>query len=774
MVLKVPQSLYRSHVMEASAALAGVILAVTFISVVSGRVAARRLTKSVAGLAEAPIQGISQQGISEIEGVRKKLEESAEARDMAVAKLQENEERLRIFVEHAPTALAMFDREMRYLAVSHRWMSDYRLADKDIIGRSHYEIFPEIPDRWKEAHRRCLEGQIVRTDEDRFERAEGSVQWHRWEVRPWHDFSGTIGGVIIFTEDITERKKMEEDLRESEERLKFALEGSREGFWDWNLETGEVHRNERWAEMLGYSFKDIAFNVPQWADLVHPEDKNRAWKSIKDHLEGHNLEHVCEYRMLTKDGSWKWILDHARVIKRDDHGKPLRMAGTHTDITERKKAEEVLKQSEIRYRNLFENMSEGVAVYKAEQDGKDFIFVDFNAAAERIDKKDRREIIGQSILDAFPGVTEFGLFETIQRVWLTGEPQRLPIAHYKDDSIQGWRDNFVYKLPSGEVVVAYSDETERQRAEEALRLSEEKFRLIAETIEDVFWITTPDLQITKYVSPGFEKIWGRTQESLYESPKSFMESVHQEDREQLVKAIEDHVNSQWACEYRIVRPDGSIRWIHDRGYPILNENGDLVLRTGVASDITERKEAEDLLKVSEERSRFLASVVELSAQPFAAGYPDGSLGIFNKAYCDLLGYTEEEMRRLDWNNDLTPPEYSKMQASKIEELLRTDKPVRYEKEYIHKDGSRVPVELLVHVVRGEDGRPLHFYAFVTDLTDRKRSEEALRQSERDKSLILESAAELFTYYDLDLRVRWANKASADSVGQKPEALVGRH
>ncbi|MBM3300557.1 MAG: PAS domain-containing protein, partial [Deltaproteobacteria bacterium] len=152
-----------------------------------------------------------------------------------------------------------------------------------------------------------------------------------------------------------ERKRLHEEkvltekrLQDSEERLKYVLEGSRDGFWDWNLETGEVHRNERWAEMLGYSLEDLALTVSQWQNLVHPEDRDKAWQSIRDHLEGGTPKHECEYRMLTKDGEWKWILDRARVVKRDEHGKPTRMAGTHTDITDRKVAEEALFQSEER------------------------------------------------------------------------------------------------------------------------------------------------------------------------------------------------------------------------------------------------------------------------------------------------------------------------------------------------------------------------------------------------------------------------------------------
>ena len=157
------------------------------------------------------------------------------------------------------------------------------------------------------------------------------------------------------------------------------------------------------------------------------------------------------------------------------------------DQTEEKAAAELLKESEARYRSLFDNMGSAVAVYKAEQDGKDFILVDFNAAAEKIDKIKRGELIGHSVLKVFPGIKEFGLFEVLQRVWRTGEPERHPLALYKDDRTEGWRDNHVYKLPSGEIVVVYSDETRRIRAEETARITGERLELVLKGANLGFW-----------------------------------------------------------------------------------------------------------------------------------------------------------------------------------------------------------------------------------------------------------------------------------------------
>ncbi|TXH07215.1 MAG: PAS domain S-box protein [Rhodocyclaceae bacterium] len=132
--------------------------------------------------------------------------------EAALAALHESREQLKLFIEHAPASLAMLDREMRYLAVSRRWLTEYSIGDRNVLGHSHYEIFPEIGEDWKSIHRRSLGGEVIRADHDRFERADGSVQWIRWEVRPWMAANGAIGGIVIFSEDITRQKLAEEEI----------------------------------------------------------------------------------------------------------------------------------------------------------------------------------------------------------------------------------------------------------------------------------------------------------------------------------------------------------------------------------------------------------------------------------------------------------------------------------------------------------------------------------------------------------------------------------
>jgi diguanylate cyclase (GGDEF)-like protein/PAS domain S-box-containing protein len=134
------------------------------------------------------------------------------ARPTGVTSMSDNnEDLLRVFIEQAPVAIAMLDRDMRYIAASRRWLSDYDLQDRQLHGLSHYDVFPDMPDRWHAIHRRALGGEVIACDEDRFDRAEGDTQWLHWEVRPWYGSEG-LGGILIFAEDVTARRRAQEGI----------------------------------------------------------------------------------------------------------------------------------------------------------------------------------------------------------------------------------------------------------------------------------------------------------------------------------------------------------------------------------------------------------------------------------------------------------------------------------------------------------------------------------------------------------------------------------
>jgi PAS domain S-box-containing protein len=157
--------------------------------------------------------------------------------------------------------------------------------------------------------------------------------------------------------------------------------------------------------------------------------------------------------------------------------------------------------------------------------------------------------------------------------------------------------------------------------------------------------------------------------------------------------------------------------------------------------ILETLRLQDQLRRTAEQNRFLSDLLERSEQPFGVGYPDGKLGYINAAFERLTGYSRKELEAMDWANTLTPPEWRSMERAKLEELHHKGQPVRYEKEYVRKDGTRVPIELLVHLVKDSHGVPMHYYSFLSDITERKQAEEALRRSEARWNAAIEHLGE---------------------------------
>ena len=188
----------------------------------------------------------------------------------------------------------------------------------------------------------------------RFIHKDGHLVYTRLAVSHVRKPDGSLDYVVAMVEDISDRKRSELALENSAKQLRFVLDGSELGFWDWDIAAGKVDRNERWAVMLGYTHSEIQHTVMQWTDFIHPEDRERAWDSIKAVIEGRSDMHRLEYRMLHKDGSIRWILDQASVMQRDVDGKPQRMCGTHTDITARKQDELELLQHRHHLQKLVE------------------------------------------------------------------------------------------------------------------------------------------------------------------------------------------------------------------------------------------------------------------------------------------------------------------------------------------------------------------------------------------------------------------------------------
>ena len=359
-----------------------------------------------------------------------------------------------------PVSIAVFDRQMRYRALSDMFLAEHGLVGHDLVGRSHYEVFPDIPERWRQVHARVLAGASEHSELDRYEQADGTVRYLKWECRPWKNPDGLIVGALLSLQDLSSQVASQEASRASEVRFRSAMEDSPIGMAIVSLQGRIEEGNSSLCTMLGYGRDEL--RTLDFQRLTHPDDLEQDLALLRDTLAGVRPNYWMRKRYFRKDGSILHADLHVSLARRED-----------------------------------------------------------------------------------------------------GTPWHF-ISHVVDLS-------------------------ERLAVDEARRESEDRLKIIAEVVREVFWLSDVTKQRMLYVSPAFERVWGETVEALVAEPLRWLERIHEEDRERVRSSLVKQVSGDYDVEYRIVRPDGAVRWIHDRAFPVRDATGQVTRIAGVAEDITDRK-----------------------------------------------------------------------------------------------------------------------------------------------------------------------------------------
>jgi PAS domain S-box-containing protein len=301
-------------------------------------------------------------------------------RKRAEADLAERQAQLAVFVEHAPAAIAMFDRDMRYLAVSRRYILDFRLPQgAQLIGRSHYEVFPEVPQRWRDIHARVLGGEALSNEEDQFTRQDGRIEWTGWSMAPWRGGDGQIGGAVLFTEVTTEQVEARRALADSEARFRATFENAAVGVALVGTEGAILRANNSFARMLGYSAEELGTKAFQ--DLTHPDDVANNLSVLNKTLVGEAESYCIEKRYVRKDGGIVWASLAVGCVRKTDGGVDY-FVSVVQDITERKRVEEqqrtLLAELDHRVKNALATVS--AVVSQTQQESRSV--ADFVAALD--------------------------------------------------------------------------------------------------------------------------------------------------------------------------------------------------------------------------------------------------------------------------------------------------------------------------------------------------------------------------------------------------------
>ena len=426
-------------------------------------------------------------------------------------------------------------------------------------------------------------------------------------------------------QEVQKRFRTEEALRQSEQRVNQAVQGSEIGLWEWEPSTQATYFSKEWKAHLGYADHELPNTVETWSNLLHPQDKDRTWQSVNDFINGRAPKYEVEFRLQHKDGSWRWILSRAQMFS-DAQSGVLRLIGTHMDITPRKEAERTLNERTVQLAEANAALQRSEEQMGLAVKGSDLGLWDWNIVTGHVTFSERLlGMIGYTVAEVKPHVSSWEELlhpddkphvMAVLTAHLEGRTPIYETEHRLKVKGGGW----LWVLDRGQVVerdakgnplraagthldINLRKEAERvlsdshalleQRVTERtveLATSNERFLQLAENIEEVFWMTEVGTDRMLYVSPAYEQIWGRPCKELYANPRSWLDCIHEEDRKRvLAAAISKQAAGTYNEEYRIRRPDGTARWIRDRAFPVRDGTGKVIRVAGIAEDITAAK-----------------------------------------------------------------------------------------------------------------------------------------------------------------------------------------
>ncbi len=356
------------------------------------------------------------------------------------------------------------------------------------------------------------------------------------------------------------------------------------GGWVADLSEGRVHWSDEVCRIHGVppgtsvSIEEgIRYYAPEWRPMIREH-----FRKCVEEGEPYDLE----LEILTEAGDRTWVRSIGRPVIGED-GTVERVEGAFQDISPQKEAQVRVQRLETRLTRTLESISD--AFFTLDREWR-FTYV--NAEAERVLERSREELLGRVVWDEFPAAVDRRFHEAYHRAMEHDVSVRFE-EYYPP--LECWFRVHAYPSEEG-LAVYFQDVTSRRKAERALQESEERFRQLAEHIESVFWIAAPDGETLEYVSPAYTDIWGEPPDVLYEDSSRWLERVHPEDRERVERALARRPSGEYAVVYRVVDPDGEIRWMWDRAFPIRSEKGEVRRIVGVAEEITEQKELEEQLR----------------------------------------------------------------------------------------------------------------------------------------------------------------------------------
>lgn len=612
--------------------------------------------------------------------------------------------------DSAQDAILVYDKDLTVVKANHSAQILLDQTSRQLMGQSHTEVFRRCfrsdacPVRQMCEIRQHHEAEIQSFDEEK---------WLLSSADPILDQHGAFCGAVHFVRDITQDRKMRDELRQGHLRLELVLKGADLGMWDWDIRTGEVVFNRRWAEMLGYDLSEIEPHVRSWEKLVHPEDMSVTTRLLNAHLTGQSASYESEHRLRTKRNGWRWILDRGRVVEWDSAGKPSRMTGTHLDITEQKELVRKLVENESNLRSFFDSVENMVSVMDMQG-----TLIEVNKSLSTRLGYQAEELIGESILTLHPKEYCEEAKKVLQRM-LEGQAKHCPLPLITKTGMCIPAETYVVKgIWSGQAVLfgVTKDISE-------LRQSEERFSKAFHSSAALMAISTLEDGRFIEINECFLRTVGYTREEVIgKTSASLALFVDAEERETIMRAIHEQKRVR-ECELKVRTKTGGTRDVLFSADVLHLQDAAYLL--SVANDVTELRGNQKKLHESERRLRALIETI-----PDLVWLKDVA-GVYlacNPRFERFVGARETEITGMT-DHDFIDQDLADSFRHSDQRAISEDRPVADEAELTYADdGHTELVEAIRAPVRNADGRLIGILGIARDITYRKQSEVALRRA----------------------------------------------
>ena len=638
-----------------------------------------------------------------------------------VAALLESEERFHKTFHYCPQAMTISTiKDGRILEANKEYLRLVERTYEEVIGQTARELltWPHPEQRELIISKLSEVGQINNVDVDLISKS-GKIYHMLMSAA-----AITIDDepcTIISGEDITERKYIEDEMRINKARLELALSASGQGLWDWDIPSDTTFLSDEYYKLTGYTAGQVIPNLAFFKSIMHPDDYPVVEKAMSEHIAGMTEYSVIEYRMTTKQGILKWIKGIGKVVEWDADGNPLRMMGIISDISEQKNIEAALRLSEERMRVGLK--AANIAVFNQ----------DLNLRYTWICQPQLgytyEEVIGCTDAELLPPEAAKHVKELKQRVLDTGRKEHAEIS-VASDGVTAIYDFVAEPIVNehGEIIGltgASHDITKFKYAEEQVRKSESEFRMLAESMPQIVWITRPDGWNT-YFNQRWIDFTGLSLEESY--GEGWIKPFHPEDKQKAWEAWQNAIQNGtvYSLECRLRGKDGVYVWWLIRGVPVHDERGKVVKWFGTCTDINESKRVETELRQSEEKWRSLFAILPVGVSVLDENH---NLFEFNSALEKILDLTGKDLldkrfqRRTYIHTDKTimlPEEYASTRA------LREQKNIEHvEMGIVKENGETIWTDVSAALLPFRDGTAV---VVTTDITERKLVETELKKS----------------------------------------------